>query len=72
MTDQLMNQLIEAIQTSPESRYRIAQQSGVAASQLSRLLNRKQSLGLETAVRLADYLGLEIIIRKKARTWRTK
>jgi plasmid maintenance system antidote protein VapI len=63
----VMDQLREAIRNSDETPYAIGRGSGVHKSQLSRMLNHERSLGIESAERLADYLGLEIIIRPKRR-----
>ena len=57
---------------SDESRYRIAQGSGVSAGQLSRLVSGERGLSIESAEKLADYLGLEINIRPKRRTRKVK
>ena len=60
-----LDTLRQAIEDSNESRYRIAQGSGVAASQLARLVSGERGLSIESMERLLDYLGLEIIIRPK-------
>lgn len=64
-----MSQLIEAIKqavaASGKSRYRIYQESGVLQSQLSRLMSGERGLKVEAIERLADALGLEIIVRPK-------
>lgn len=61
-----------AVETSDQTRYRIAKESGVSAGQLCRLVHRESGLSVETAERLAEYLGLEIIVRQKGRTRRMK
>ena len=66
----LTDAIRRAIKSSGQTRYRIAKEAGVAQSQLSRLMSGKAGLSIETLERLADYLGLEIIIRPKRR--RTK
>ena len=67
---QLISEIKKAIQASGQTRYRIAKESGVAQSQLSRLMSGERGLSLDAVEQLADYLGLEIIIRPKRR--RTK
>lgn len=63
----MLDTLRRAVEKSDESRYSIAHGSGVAASQLSRLISGERGLSIESAERLADYLGLEINIRPKRR-----
>ena len=65
MSDQIMDVLREAMEASKESRYRIAKGSGVCASQLCRFANDDRVLRLDAASKLANYLGLEIIIQSK-------
>ena len=69
--NQGMGQLVEAIRTaiesSDETPYAIAKGADVARSQLSRLLSGERGLSSETMERLADYLGLEIVVRRKKR-----
>jgi len=47
------------------SRYRISKESGVAASQLSRLVNGERGLSIEAMERVAEVLGFEIVLRRK-------
>lgn len=54
-----------AIEASGQSRYRISKETGIAESVLSRFVNGETVLTVETAERLADYLGLEIVLRPK-------
>lgn len=67
-----MARLVEAIKRAinedGKSRYRIAKESGVSASQLSRLMNGKRGMSVDTIERLADYLGLRITIEPKGKT----
>lgn len=63
-----MDVLRDAIRKSPETRYRIAKETGVTQGQLSRLMSGERGLSLETAQRLADHLGLELVIRSKDST----
>jgi transcriptional regulator with XRE-family HTH domain len=56
-----------AIQRSGQSAYRIAKGAGVSASQLSRLASGEREVSLATLERLADYLGLELVLRPARR-----
>ena len=64
---QLLDDICDAIEASGMTRYRIAQESGIAESVLSRLMSGERGLSIETAERLADYFDLEITIRPKSR-----
>jgi transcriptional regulator with XRE-family HTH domain len=64
----LMDEIRKAVETCGKTRYRIAQESGVSAGQLSRLVNGERGLRVETIERLADYLGLRIRIEPKTKT----
>ena len=66
MTD-VYDQIKAAIEASGLTRYQIWKESGIAQSQLSRLMSGKQGMRVETLEQLADFLGLEIIVRKKRR-----
>jgi transcriptional regulator with XRE-family HTH domain len=59
-----------AIRLSGQTRYRIAKETGIAQSQLSRLMTGETGLSVESIEKLADYLGLEIVMRPRRR--RTK
>jgi transcriptional regulator with XRE-family HTH domain len=63
----LMSTIRKAIEASGHTRYRIAKETGIAASQLSRLVNGETGLSVESIEKLADYLGLEIVVRPKRR-----
>ncbi len=62
---QLLKRIKGAIESSEKTRYRIAKESGVTQGQLSRLMSNERGLSVETLEHLANYLGLEIVIRKK-------
>ncbi|MEW6249650.1 MAG: helix-turn-helix transcriptional regulator [Planctomycetota bacterium] len=62
---ELLEKLRNAIETSGQSRYRISKQTGVAESVLSRFTSGETRLSIETAERLAEYLGHEIVLRPK-------
>ena len=68
----MLDTLRKAVEKSDESRYRIGRCSGVSASQLARLVSGERGLSIESAEKLADYLGLEIIIRHKRRRRKAK
>lgn len=62
---ELLEVIRTAIRTSGQTRYRIAKATGVAQSQLSRLMSGEAGLSVQNVERLAEYLGLEIVIRPK-------
>lgn len=64
---ELLNTMRKAIEASGQSRYRISQETGIAESVLSRFMRGETGLTVETGERLADYLGLEIVVRPKRR-----
>ncbi len=64
---QLLDSIRGAIEASGKTRYRIAQESGVAESALSRLMSGERGLSIDAMERLAEYLELEITIRPKRR-----
>lgn len=61
----LLNMMRKAMETSGQSRYRISKETGIAESVLSRFMSGETALTVETVERLADYLGLEIVLRPK-------
>lgn len=65
--EMLLEAIRKAIKTGKVTRYRIAKDTGISQPQLSRLMGGKGGLSIEALERLADYLGLEIIIRPKRR-----
>lgn len=64
---QLLDEIRKAIEASGLTRYQIAKETGIAQSQLSRLVNGERGLSVEAIERLAHYLDLEIVIRHKRR-----
>lgn len=64
---ELMQALRTAIESSNKSRYQIAKESGVNLSHLQRAMNGETGLSIASVERLAEVLGLEIIIRPKSR-----
>ena len=63
----LLDGIRDAIEASDKTRYRIAQESGIAESVLSRLMSGERGLSIDALETLADYLGLEIVMRPKRR-----
>jgi len=58
------NDVRQLLLKTAESRYAISRATGVAESQLSRFLHG-QSLRSDTLEKLANYLGFEIVLRRK-------
>jgi len=63
----LLDEMRDAIEASGKTRYRIAQESGIAESMLSRLMSGERGLSIDALETLADYLGLEIVMRPRRR-----
>jgi plasmid maintenance system antidote protein VapI len=59
--------LRKAILSSEMSRYRISQLSGVGEAQLSLFVNRKRTLTLTSAAKVAKVLGLDLKPIRKGR-----
>ncbi len=68
----ILDAICEAIEASDKTRYRIAKDTGISQAHLSRLMSGERGLSIESAEKLADYLGLEIIIRPKRRRRKAK
>ncbi len=66
----ILEQIRKAIEASDKTRYRLSKETGIAQSQLSRLMTGQEGLSYENLENLADALGLEIIIRPAKRTAR--
>lgn len=65
---EILDAIREAIQKGDKSLNRIARDTGIATSGLSRLMSGERGLSMDAAEQLAKYLGLEITIRPKR--WR--
>ena len=65
---QILDAIREAIETGDKTRYRIWKDTGISESQLSKLMRGKRGLSIEALERLAEYLDLEIVIRKRKRS----
>ena len=60
-------QLINAIKSSGVSRYAIWKATGISEATLSRMVNHDGWIGRDAADKLADFLGLEINVRRPPR-----
>lgn len=63
----VLDKIRAAIKASGATRYRIAKDLDISQAQLSRLMSGERGLSIEALERLAEYLGLEIILRPKRR-----
>jgi transcriptional regulator with XRE-family HTH domain len=61
----LLETVRKAIEASGKTRYAIHKATGIDQGQLSRLMKGQTGLSLESLEKLADFLGLEIIVRTK-------
>lgn len=63
--DTLVRAITEA-ESRGETRYQIAQRTGVSQATLSRIVNRQtESVSLDTLEKLVDALGIEIRLKKR-------
>lgn len=67
-----MSMLLDAIkdgiaraEASGITRYQMSKDTGISQAALSRFVNGERGLGVDLVERLAEYLGLEIVIRVK-------
>ncbi|MDP1797417.1 MAG: helix-turn-helix transcriptional regulator [Planctomycetaceae bacterium] len=63
----LTEQLCDAIAASGQSRYRIAQETGVAESSLSRFVSGERGLSIQSLEKLLDYLSLEVLPKRQGK-----
>jgi len=68
----ILEQIREAIRASDKTRYRLSKETGIAQSQLSRLMTGQEGLSYENLEKLADALGLVIIIQPAKRIARKR
>jgi len=61
----LTDQLRRAIDDSGQTRYRIAQETGIDESALAKFYNGHRGLSMEALNTLGEYLELTIIMRRK-------
>jgi plasmid maintenance system antidote protein VapI len=59
-TARVSEQLRRALMNCGESRYQVSKMTGIQQSVLSRFVNGRHGLTLDTLDRLADYLELEL------------
>lgn len=59
----ILDTIRKAIETGDKTRYRLAKETGIDQAQLSRLMSGVGAMSYDNLERLADALGLEIIIR---------
>jgi plasmid maintenance system antidote protein VapI len=59
------SQLRKAIIESPMSRYKIAKETGIGEAPLSLFVNRKRTLTLTSAAKVAEVLDLELKPKKE-------
>lgn len=64
----LSNQLRRIISDWPESRYRIAKETGISESLLSKLMTGERGISLETLDVLGKYLHLELRVKTSKKT----
>ena len=60
-----LDTICDAIEASEKSRYRISKDTGISQAQLCRLLTGERGLSIAALERLADYLGMEVVVRPK-------
>jgi transcriptional regulator with XRE-family HTH domain len=63
----VFDEIRKAIEVSDKTRYRLWQETGIKQSQLSRLMSGQGGVSVENLERLAEALGLEIVIRPAMR-----
>jgi plasmid maintenance system antidote protein VapI len=64
MKRNIVEQLRKAIADSGQTEYAIAKGSGVSQSIVNRFVSGERSIGLETAAKLCDYFGLDLVARR--------
>jgi transcriptional regulator with XRE-family HTH domain len=55
----------QAVEMADVSRYRIAQETQIEESALSRFVSRERGLSMEAIDALAEFFGLELVARGK-------
>lgn len=66
------DQLRQAIEASAKTRYRISQETGVSEAVLSRFMNRKVGLSMETVDLICECLGLRLVAEGEQKTRKGK
>jgi len=62
----LSDQIRQAVDHCGQTRYRIAQETGISEPTLSRFMSGERGLPMATLDRLADHLSLDIVQYKSA------
>lgn len=63
----LLNDIRDVMDSSGITRYRVAQETGLSQSLLSRVMSGERALSIATAEALLDYFGYEIVVRPKSK-----
>jgi transcriptional regulator with XRE-family HTH domain len=63
----ICDELKQAIERDPRSRYRLSKDTGIEQSQLSRFMAGKRSLTVESIETLAKALGFELVMKKRTK-----
>ena len=66
----ILERIIKEIEKGEVTRYRISQDTGIPESTLCRLIHRQGGMSIPTADILCEYLGLELISKKKRKSKR--
>jgi transcriptional regulator with XRE-family HTH domain len=61
----ILDTIRKAIEVGGKTRYKLSQETGIDQAQLSRLMAGKEGVSVENLERLAEALGLEIMIRPR-------
>ena len=61
----ILDEIRRAIEASDKTRYRLSKETSIPQSQLSRLMTGEKGLSFEALERLAEALGIEIVIQKR-------
>lgn len=62
---QILDTIRKAIEVGGKTRYKLSKETGIDQAQLSRLMAGKEGVSVENLERLAEALGLEIVIRPR-------
>ncbi|MBN2129816.1 MAG: hypothetical protein JW741_09980 [Sedimentisphaerales bacterium] len=68
----IYDELRKAIRASDKSRYRLWQETGIDQGQLARFMAEDCGLSVESTERVAEALGLEIVVRPKRKHQKAK
>ncbi len=61
----LSDQIRRAIGDSGETRYRIAQETGLNEAALGKFFHGQRGMSLESLDKLAEFLGLEVVTKRR-------